>query len=97
MQDYARQSTTLSRRTPLTKCTGENLDHSAQNSTIIYETQSQYAKLKHCMRYFRPHFSTIAYINLDYGLQFSYDVYNSQPSHANLDTLLSSLACHKTA
>ena len=53
-QLYARQSTTLSRRTPLTKSTGENLDHSAQNSTIIYETQSQYAKLKHCMRYFRP-------------------------------------------
>ena len=27
---YARQSTTLSRRTPLTKSTGENLDHSTQ-------------------------------------------------------------------
>ena len=40
------------------------------------------------------HFSTIAYINLDYSLQFSYGVYSSQPSHANLDTLLSSLACH---
>ena len=40
------------------------------------------------------HFSTIAYINLDYSLQFSYDVYSSQPSHANLYTLLSSLACH---
>ena len=51
---YARQSATLSRRTPLTKSTGENLDHSAQNSTIVYETQLQYAKLKHCMRYFRP-------------------------------------------
>ena len=32
------------------------------------------------------HFSTIAYINLDYSLQFSYGVYSSQPSHANLDT-----------
>ena len=40
------------------------------------------------------HFSTIAYINLDYSLQFSYGAYSSQPSHANLDTLLSSLACH---
>ena len=39
-------------------------------------------------------FSTTAYINLDYSLQFSYGVYSSQPSHANLDTLLSSLACH---
>ena len=40
------------------------------------------------------HFSTIAYINLDYSLHSSYGVYSSQPLHANLDTLLSSLACH---
>ena len=40
------------------------------------------------------HFSTIVYINLDYSLQFSYTVYSSQPLHAILDTLLSSLACH---
>ena len=51
---YTRRSTTLSRRTLLTKSTGKNLDHSAQNSTVVYETQLQYAKLKHCMRYFRP-------------------------------------------
>ena len=42
----------------------------------------------------RLHFSTTACINLDYSLHFSHGVYSSQPSHANLDTLLSSLACH---
>ena len=59
------------------------LNHNMQNSSIV------------CVIFDHSlHFSTIAYINLDYSLQFSYGVYSSQPSHANLDTLLSSLACH---
>ena len=75
-------------------------DHSAQNLTIVYETQSQYLNNSSIVCVIFDHslyFLTIAYINLDYSLQFLYGVYSSQLSHANLDTLLSSLACHTYA
>lgn len=60
--------TTLSRHTPLTKITVENLDHSAQNSTIIYETQALYALFSTIVHFSRLSLTLISNI----VLQFSY-------------------------